>query len=103
MMKAFGLLARLKFLRGTAFDPFGRTAERRLERRLISDYEALIEEILAKLDHDHHRLAVALASLPEHIRGYGHVKQAHLDKTMKRKEELLAAFRAPAARQTAAE
>ncbi len=64
MMKAFGLLARLKFLRGTALDPFGRTAERRIERRLITDYEALIEEILAGLDHDRHRLAVALASLP---------------------------------------
>ena len=103
MMKAFGLLARLKFLRGTALDPFGRTAERRIERRLITDYEALIEEILGKLDHDRHRLAVALASLPEQIRGYGHVKQAHLDKVAKRQEELLTAFRAPAVRQTAAE
>ncbi len=103
MMKAFGLLARLKFLRGTALDPFGGTAERRTERRLITDYEALIEEILGKLDHDRHRLAVALASLPEQIRGYGHVKQAHLDKVAKRQEELLAAFRAPAVRQTAAE
>ena len=103
MMQAFGLLARLKFLRGTALDPFGRTAERRMERRLITDYEALIEEILGKLDHDRHRLAVALASLPEQIRGYGHVKQAHLDKAAKRQEELLAAFRAPAVRQTAAE
>ena len=103
MMKAFGLLARLKFLRGTALDPFGRTAERRTERRLITDYEALIEEILGKLDHDRHRTAVALASLPEQIRGYGHVKQAHLDKVAKRQEELLTAFRAPAVRQTAAE
>ncbi len=103
MMKAFGLLARLKFLRGTALDPFGRTAERRIERRLITDYEALIEEILGKLDHDRHRTAVALASLPEQIRGYGHVKQAHLDKVAKRQEELLTAFRAPAVRQTAAE
>jgi indolepyruvate ferredoxin oxidoreductase len=56
-----------------------------------------------KLDHDRHRLAVALASLPEQIRGYGHVKQAHLDKVAKRQEELLTAFRAPAVRQTAAE
>ena len=103
MMKVFGLLARLKFLRGGAFDLFGRTAERRLERQLITDYEALIGEILEKLDHDRHRLAVALASLPEQIRGYGHVKQAHLDKTLKRQKELLAAFRAPAERQTAAE
>jgi indolepyruvate ferredoxin oxidoreductase len=103
MMKAFGLLARLKFLRGTALDPFGRTAERRMERRLITDYEALMEEILGKLDHDRHRQAVALASLPEQIRGYGHVKQAHLDKAAKRQVELLAAFRAPTVRQSAAE
>jgi indolepyruvate ferredoxin oxidoreductase len=103
MMTVFGLLARLKFLRGTAFDPFGRTAERRLERQLIADYEALIAEILVKLDHERHRLAVALASLPEQIRGYGHIKQAHLDKSSKRQKELLAAFRAPAERQTAAE
>ena len=64
MMKAFGLLARMKFLRGTALDLFGRTAERRIERRLITDYEALIEEILGKLDHDRHRLAVALGQPP---------------------------------------
>ena len=74
-----------------------------LERRLITEYEALIEEILGKLDHERHRTAVALASLPEQIRGYGHVKQAHLDKAAKRQEELLAAFRAPTVRQTAAE
>jgi len=103
MMTAFRLLARLKFLRGTALDPFGRTADRRTERRLITEYEALIEEILGKLDHEHHRTAVALATLPEQIRGYGHVKQAHLDKVAKRQAELLAAFRAPAVRQTAAE
>jgi indolepyruvate ferredoxin oxidoreductase len=103
MMKAFSLLARLKFLRGTTLDPFGRTAERRIERRLITDYEALIEEILGKLDHDRHRTAMALASLPEQIRGYGHVKQAHLEKVAKRQEELLTTFRAPAVRQTAAE
>jgi len=99
----FRVLARLKFLRGTALDPFGRTADRRTERRLITEYEALIEEILGKLDHEHHRTAVALATLPEQIRGYGHVKQAHLDKVAKRQAELLAAFRAPAVRQTAAE
>ncbi|HEX4570576.1 MAG TPA: indolepyruvate ferredoxin oxidoreductase family protein [Dongiaceae bacterium] len=103
MMKVFGLLARMKFLRGSAFDLFGRTAERRLERQLIADYEALIAEILERLDHDRHRLAVALASLPEQIRGYGHIKQTHLDKTLKRQKELLAALRAPAEQQTAAE
>jgi len=73
-------------------------------RRLpAADNEALIEEILGKLDQDRHRLAVALASLPEQVRGYGLVKQAHLDKVAKRQEELLATFRAPTVRQTAAE
>ncbi len=103
MLQGFRLMARLKFLRGTAFDIFGRTAERRLERQLIADYEKLIDELLAGLTHDRHRFAVALASLPEQIRGYGHVKQAHLDKALKRQAELLAEFRAPAIRQTAAE
>jgi indolepyruvate ferredoxin oxidoreductase len=90
-------------LRRTAFDVFGRTAERRMERQLIADYETLVDELLAGLAHDRHRLAVALASLPERIRGYGHVKQAHLDKALKRQGELLDEFRAPAIRQTAAE
>jgi indolepyruvate ferredoxin oxidoreductase len=103
MFQAFRLMARLKFLRGTAFDIFGRTAERRQERHLIADYESLIDQILAGLTHDKHRLAVALASIPEQIRGYGHVKQAHLDKAMKRQAELLSEFQAPTTRQTAAE
>src|SRR5262249_54998413 len=103
MLSAFGLLARVKFLRGTAFDLFGRSPERRRERQLIAEYEAMIEEIAAGLDHDRHRLAVALASLPEQIRGYGHVKEAHLARIEPRKAELLAAFRAPTAHKTAAE
>jgi indolepyruvate ferredoxin oxidoreductase len=103
MLKVFALLARFKFLRGSAFDPFGRTPERRLERHLIADYEILVNEILERLDHERHRLAVALAALPQQIRGYGHVKEAHLDKAAKQQNELLTAFRAPAERQTAAE
>jgi len=51
------------------------------------DRVGAMNEILGKLDHDRHRTAVALASLPEQIRGYGHVKQAHLDKVAKRQEE----------------
>ena len=74
----FKYLAKLKGLRGTAFDPFGYTAERRTERRLITHYEALMVEILARLDHDNHALAVEIASLPEQIRGFGHVKERHL-------------------------
>ncbi len=103
MLRAFGLLARFKFMRASILDPFGHTAERRRERGLIKDYEALVEEVLVGLDHDHHRLAVALLSLPEQIRGYGHIKEAHLAKAEKRKAELSEAFRAPGSQRTAAE
>ncbi len=103
MMSAFRLLARLKFLRGGAFDPFGRTAERRAERQLILDYEAVIDEVLGRLRHDNHRLALDLASLPDRIRGYGHVKEANMAATRKSEAMLLAAWRAPPARLSAAE
>ncbi|BBK30118.1 indolepyruvate ferredoxin oxidoreductase [Stella humosa] len=103
MMSAFGLLAKLKFLRGGAFDPFGRTAERRGERQLIADYETAIEEVMGGLVPDNHRLAVEIASLPERIRGYGHVKEESL-KAVRRSEAMLRqAFREPAAAATAAE
>ncbi|MGI9505294.1 MAG: DUF6537 domain-containing protein, partial [Geminicoccaceae bacterium] len=93
----------LKTLRGTAFDPFGYTEERRMERRLINHYEALIIEILTRLDHDNHGLAVDIASLPEQIRGFGHVKERHLARVEAREAELLSAFRQPAAALSAAE
>jgi len=78
MMGAFRLLARLKGLRGTAFDPFGRTAERRAERRLIGEYEAVVDELIAGLDGDRHALAVEIAAIPLSIRGFGHVKEASI-------------------------
>ncbi len=78
MLKAFAILARFKFLRGTAFDPFGYTAERRMERRLVSEYEQLLGEIVERLTPDNHQVAVALAMIPEKIRGFGPVKQRHL-------------------------
>ena len=89
----FRVLARFKFLRGTAFDPFGRTAERRTERQLIADYEALVAELIERLGHDSHALAVELARLPEQIRGYGHVKAKSIDATRTKQTELLSAFR----------
>jgi indolepyruvate ferredoxin oxidoreductase len=76
MRHAFGLLARLKVLRGTSFDPFGRTADRRLERALLAAYVADIETLAAGLDPRTHALAVEFAALPERIRGFGHVKRA---------------------------
>jgi indolepyruvate ferredoxin oxidoreductase len=99
----FRLLAKLRFLRGTPFDIFGYTAERRHERALIRNYEQVIDELLARLDHDNHRLAVALAELPQQIRGYGHIKEAAIERTKAREAELLASFRTPAARPSAAE
>jgi indolepyruvate ferredoxin oxidoreductase len=103
MMTAFGVLARLKWLRGTALDPFARSADRKLERRLIAEYEALIEEIIAGLSPENHRSAVALAALPEQVRGYGHVKEANVESARKRREELLVAFRSPSGARRAAE
>ena len=74
VLRLMPVLARLKGLRGTAFDPFGRTPERKLERRLIAEFEAAIETILARLSPDNHALAVEIASAPRRIRGFGHIK-----------------------------
>jgi len=96
-MKAFGVLARLRRFRGTSFDLFGRTEERRTERALIGEYETTLAEILAKLTPQNHATAVDLASVPEHIRGYGHVRRAHLTTAKARESALLAQFRSPQA------
>ncbi len=95
MMKAFGLLARFKGLRGTALDVFGFTEERKTERKLIADYEALLARMSASLTPENHSIAVAIASIPEKIRGYGHVKLRHLEAAKKVEADLLAQFEAP--------
>jgi indolepyruvate ferredoxin oxidoreductase len=92
MMTGFRVLARLKRLRGTAFDIFGRTAERRMERQLIADYRAMIEALLPKLTKANAGVALELASLPDMIRGFGHVKEANVAKAKIREAELLAAL-----------
>ncbi|WNH48904.1 indolepyruvate ferredoxin oxidoreductase family protein [Stenotrophomonas aracearum] len=97
MLKAFGLLAKLKFLRGGTFDVFGRTEERRGERQLIADYEQTVALLLEGLSDDRVALAVEIASIPEHIRGYGHVKEVHLHKAKAREAVLLAQWRNPKA------
>jgi indolepyruvate ferredoxin oxidoreductase len=91
---AFKLLKRLKFLRGTALDVFGRTDERRMERQLVTDYMATIDALLADLALANHALAVEIARVPEHIRGYGHVKEAHLGAARSKEAGLLAQWRA---------
>jgi indolepyruvate ferredoxin oxidoreductase len=92
---AFKWLAKMRGLRGGAFDVFGYTAERRMERQLIVDYRKTVDELLAGLDGDNHALAVDIASVPEHIRGYGHVKERHHADAMKRQHDLLSAWRNP--------
>jgi indolepyruvate ferredoxin oxidoreductase len=82
------LLAHGKRLRGTAFDLFGHTAERRLERQLIADYRASIERLLPKLQAHKLDRAVEMADLPRKIRGFGHVKQASVEKVKQRWAEL---------------
>jgi indolepyruvate ferredoxin oxidoreductase len=91
----FRILARLRRLRGTRFDLFGGSEERRLERRLIAEFEAVLDEILARLSSANHALAVELASLPLEIRGFGHVKQANLAAVKAKEAAILATFRSP--------
>jgi indolepyruvate ferredoxin oxidoreductase len=99
---AFKLLAKLRGLRGTAFDIFGYTQERCMERQLIVEYEATIEELVGKLSSDNHALAVKIASIPEEIRGYGHVKERNLGIAKAKQADLLTAFRSPEAVRSAA-
>jgi indolepyruvate ferredoxin oxidoreductase len=94
MMKVFGVLAKLKVLRGTVLDPFGYTTERRTERQLVRDYEALLDEVMARLSPDNHHLAVGLAVIPEKIRGFGPVKMRHLKAAKADEAALLEQFRA---------
>ncbi|MEO7478768.1 MAG: DUF6537 domain-containing protein, partial [Lysobacteraceae bacterium] len=95
MLTAFRMLAKLRFLRGGAFDIFGRTEERRTERKLIEDYFANINELLAGLSPDNLSLAVAIASMPERIRGYGHVKETHLAEVLPQWALLMQRWRHP--------
>jgi indolepyruvate ferredoxin oxidoreductase len=101
MLKAFGLLARLKGLRGGALDPFGRTEERRTERALIGEYRECIEELLRGLNAHTLPLAVEIARIPEEIRGYGHVKARHLAAARPKWARLMAQWREGAARKAA--
>ena len=95
MFAVMRLLVRLRRLRGTPFDPFGYSAERRAERRLVHEYEAVVEELIAGLDADNHALAVAIASIPEKIRGFGHVKERSLAQARGEMIGLLDIWRGP--------
>ncbi|WP_295811091.1 DUF6537 domain-containing protein, partial [uncultured Nitratireductor sp.] len=89
MMPAFRILARLRGLRGTVFDVFGRTEERRMERRLLADYEGDLERIEAMLSPERMNAATALASVPALIRGYGHIKEASAEKAAQERARLI--------------
>ncbi|MCB1462211.1 MAG: indolepyruvate ferredoxin oxidoreductase family protein, partial [Nitratireductor sp.] len=91
----FKLLASLKFLRGTVFDAFGYTQERRTERQLVVEFEERIAEIVSRLTTDNLDVAVQLAGMPQKIRGYGHVKERNLKKAREEESRLIAQFRAP--------
>jgi len=93
MIGAFGLLARLRFLRGTAFDPFGYTAERRRERGDIDEYCALLDVLCTSLDAASYPAARELAELPRRLRGFGHVKDRNRELLALRRDELLRQFR----------
>jgi len=101
MRSAFGLLARLKGLRGGALDLFGRSEERRTERALIQQYRDCIEELLKTLDVGNVALAAEIARIPEEIRGYGHVKERHLKAARTKWDALLKRWRAGALKQAA--
>jgi indolepyruvate ferredoxin oxidoreductase len=92
MFTAMRVLAKFKWLRGTWLDPFGYSAHRKEERELIRQYESLIAEMGYGLNADNYDLAVQLLSIPEEIRGYGHIKQASIEKAKKKAEGLLRLF-----------
>jgi len=101
MRTAFGLLAQMKGLRGTALDIFGRSEERKTERALITEYQACIDELLKTLNADNRALAAEIARVPEDIRGYGHVKERHLRAARPKWDALMKRWRAGGLKQAA--
>ena len=99
MLTGFRLLAKLKGLRGTAFDVFGKTAERKMERALIVQYQASMNEVLQLLSADNTAVALELARLPEHIKGFGHVKERNVQAVQAKWAALTAQLHNPVAAQ----
>ena len=87
---ALRMLARLRWLRGKALDPFRHTAERRLEREMLATFEADVETIVESLDAANHATCVALAKLPAGVKGFGPVKEAAARAAQARRERYLA-------------
>jgi indolepyruvate ferredoxin oxidoreductase len=97
MLPVLRILARFRRLRGSRLDIFARSPERQAERRLLAEYEALLDEIVAGLGAANHRVAVELALLPLEIRGFGHVKDANIARAKATEAALLRRFRSPSA------
>lgn len=97
-MTALKLLTRFKRLRGTWFDPFGHTAERKMERALVGEYRQTIDRLLAGLNRDNLAQAATIAALAETIRGFGHVKAANVEKYRTELARLMQSYTAPAPR-----
>jgi indolepyruvate ferredoxin oxidoreductase len=95
MAMGFRLLAKLRGLRGTPLDVFGYTQERRTERALVGEYRASIEQVLARLTAANHALALEIATVPEQIKGFGHVKERNLVAARERWQALMARWAAP--------
>jgi indolepyruvate ferredoxin oxidoreductase len=93
MLKVMGLLASLRGLRGGAFDIFGYTAERKMERQLITDYRTTVATVMDELTPENHGIAIDIAQVPDKIRGFGHVKERNVVVAKKREAELLANLR----------
>ena len=96
------MIAKLRFVRGTFLDPFGNTDERKTERALIKDYRDNIAALCPSLTSDNLPLVIELASIPEEIRGYGHVKERHLHKAKQREARLLDRLKGDVSSQAAA-
>jgi indolepyruvate ferredoxin oxidoreductase len=96
IFKLFFILAKFKFLRGSKLDPFGHSAERKAERRLVAEYFATIEAVSGRLDAASLPIAIELAELPQNIRGFGPVKHEAIIKTSARQTALRAQLIRPA-------
>ena len=103
MVAAFKVLAKMKGLRGTRWDIFGYTAERRAERAAIPSYRLIVEELMDGLGPANHAMAIEIASLPLKIRGYGHIKEKNQRLVAAEQEQLMASWRNPQYQPTAAE
>ncbi|MDG1707787.1 MAG: 2-oxoacid:acceptor oxidoreductase family protein, partial [Emcibacteraceae bacterium] len=95
MMTALKLIAKFKFLRGSVFDIFGYSTERKMERALISEYEVLVYKVLDKLDETNYQLCLEILEMPMSYKGYGHVKEKNIIKSKERLGTLLKMLNEP--------